>query len=76
MFELFQGNSMTELSRMLIILIILLIIWVLLRQMGRRRKKRAFKSTSLGNLRERYLRGDISDMEYDKQKKDLEKNQN
>ncbi|MFP4365569.1 MAG: SHOCT domain-containing protein [Bacteroidales bacterium] len=74
MFEHLQVNGMPELSKMLIIIIILIIVWGFLRQMGKRREKRAFKSTSLGNLRERYLRGDISDDEYDKQKKDLENN--
>ncbi len=57
----------------IIIIVVLLILWVGLRQMGRKRKRRAFKSTSLGNLRRRYVQGEISEEEYEKQKKDLAK---
>ncbi|MCF8335836.1 MAG: SHOCT domain-containing protein [Bacteroidales bacterium] len=66
-----QGNNEgSDLVVTMALIIGLLIVWMLLRRMGKR-GKRTFRSTSLRNLRQRYLRGEISDEEYERQKKDL-----
>jgi len=65
-----KSNEGSDLEITLGLIIALLIVWMLLRRMGRR-GKRTFRSTSLRNLRRRYLNGEISDEEYEKQKKDL-----
>jgi uncharacterized membrane protein len=65
-----QSNKESDLVVTLGLIIALLIVWMLLRRMGRR-GKRTFRSTSLRNLRRRYLDGEISDEEYEKQKKEL-----
>ena len=69
--ELPQNGGVTDLTTILVIIIALLIFWILLKQMGRQRKRRSFRSTSLGHLRQRYARGDVSEEEYDRQKKEL-----
>ena len=68
---LLQNDGINDLQTFIIIIVVLLILWVGLRQMGRKRKRRAFRSTSLGNLRRRYVQGEISEEEYEKQKKKL-----
>jgi len=68
---LLQSGEMNDLTITLGLIVVLLIAWIFLRRMGKR-DKRSFSSTSLRNLRQRYLRGEISDEEYEKQKKDLE----
>ncbi|HKL37726.1 MAG TPA: SHOCT domain-containing protein [Bacteroidales bacterium] len=68
---LLQSGEMNDLTITLGLIVVLLIAWIFLRRMGKR-DKRSFRSTSLRNLRQRYLRGEISDEEYEKQKKDLE----
>jgi uncharacterized membrane protein len=68
-----QNGGVTDLTSIIVIIIALLILWILLKQMGRQKKRRSFRSTSLGHLRQRYARGDISDEEYEKQKKEFEK---
>jgi|GEM_PF-2089331 len=65
-----QSNEGSDLVVTLGLIIALLIAWMLLRRMGRR-GKRTFRSTSLRNLRRRYLDGEISDEEYERQKKEL-----
>lgn len=65
-----KSNEGSDLEVTLGLIIALLIVWMLLRRMGKR-GKRTFRSTSLRNLRRRYLNGEISDEEYEKQKKDL-----
>ena len=65
-----QSNEDSDLLVTLGLIIALLIVWMLLRRMGRR-GKRTFRSTSLRNLRRRYLDGEISDEEYERQKKEL-----
>lgn len=65
-----QSNEDSDLVVTLGLIIALLILWMLLRRMGRR-GKRTFRSTSLRNLRRRYLDGEISDEEYERQKKEL-----
>jgi len=67
---LLQGGEVNDLTITLGLIVVLLIAWVFLRRMGRR-EKRTFKSTSLRNLRQRYLKGEISDEEYEKQKEEL-----
>ena len=67
---LLQTGEMNDLTVTLGLIAVLLVAWLFLRRMGRR-EKRTFKSTSLRNLRQRYLRGEISDEEYESQKKDL-----
>jgi len=66
-----QSGEMNDLSITLGLIVVLLIAWVFLRRMGKR-DRRTFRSTSLRNLRQRYLKGEISDEEYEKQKKDLQ----
>lgn len=74
MLGMLQNKGITDdFTTTIIIIVVLFILWVGLRQMGRKRKRRAFKSTSLGNLRRRYVQGEISEEEYEKQKKDLAK---
>ncbi|MBS3807100.1 MAG: SHOCT domain-containing protein [Bacteroidales bacterium] len=68
---LLQSGEMNDLTLTLGLIVVLLIAWIFLRRMGKR-DKRSFRSTSLRNLRQRYLRGEISDEEYEKQKSDLE----
>ena len=70
MMILLQTGEMNDLTVTLGLIAVLLVAWLFLRRMGRR-EKRTFKSTSLRNLRQRYLRGEISDEEYESQKKDL-----
>jgi uncharacterized membrane protein len=65
-----KNNEGSDLMITLGLIIALLILWMLLRRMGKR-GKRTFRSTSLRHLRRRYLNGEISDEEYEKQKKDL-----
>ena len=65
-----KSNEESDLVITLGLIIALLILWMLLRRMGKR-GKRTFRSTSLRNLRRRYLNGEISDEEYERQKKDL-----
>jgi uncharacterized membrane protein len=64
---------MNDLTVTLGLIVVLLVAWIFLRRMGKR-DKRTFRSTSMRHLRQRYLRGEISDEEYEKQKKDLEEN--
>ncbi len=71
MILLLQNGGINALQTTIIIIVVLLILWVGLRQMGRGRKRRTFRSTSLGNLRKRYVKGEISEEEYERQKKDL-----
>ncbi len=73
MITLLQGEGINDLSTTVIIVVVLLILWVLIRHTGRKRKRRSFKSTSLGNLRRRYLEGSISGEEYERQKEELKK---
>ncbi len=68
----FQNRGIGDLQTTIIIIMVLVILWVVLRQTGRKRKKRGFRSTSLSNLRQRFIQGDISEEEYQKQKRDLE----
>jgi len=68
---LLQSGEMNDLTITLGLIVVLLIAWIFLRRMGKR-DKRSFRSTSLRNLRQRYLKGELSDEEYEKQKKDLE----
>jgi len=70
MIELLQAEEVNDLTITLGLIVGLLIAWLFLRRMGKR-EKRTFKSTSLRNLRQRYLRGEISDEEYEKQKEAL-----
>ncbi|MFP4620660.1 MAG: SHOCT domain-containing protein [Bacteroidales bacterium] len=65
-----KSNEGSDLEITLLLIIALLVVWMLLRRMGKR-GKRTFRSTSLRNLRRRYLSGEISDEEYDRQKKEL-----
>lgn len=66
-----QAGEMDDLTITLGLIVVLLIAWIFLRRMGKR-DRRTFRSTSLRNLRQRYLQGEISDEEYEKQKKDLQ----
>jgi uncharacterized membrane protein len=66
-----QQSTLSDLTTMIVIIVVLLIFWMLLKQMAGRKNKRSFRSTSLGNLRQRYLQGDISEEEYEEQKKGL-----
>jgi len=68
---LLQSGEMSDLTLTLGLIVVLLIAWIFLRRMGKR-DKRSFRSTSLRNLRQRYLKGEISDEEYEKQKSDLQ----
>lgn len=65
-----QNDEGSDLVITLALIIALLIVWMLLRRLGKR-GVRTFRSTSLRNLRRRYLNGEISDEEYEEQKKDL-----
>ncbi len=71
MVTLLQNRGIGDLQTTIIIIVILLILWVGLRQMGHKRKRRSFRSTSLASLRKSYINGEISEEEYEKQKKDL-----
>ncbi len=73
MISFLQSGNMNDLTVTLGLIVVLLVAWIFLRRMGKR-DKRTFRSTSMRNLRQRYLKGEISDEEYDKQKKDLEEN--
>jgi uncharacterized membrane protein len=68
-----NNGGITDLTATIIIILVLLVFWVLLKQMGRKRKRRSFRSISPGDLRERYLRGEISPEEYEAQKKRFER---
>jgi uncharacterized membrane protein len=68
---LLQTRGIGDLQTTVIILVLLLLVWVLLRQRGQNRPRRSFRSTSLGNLRKRYLQGEISEEEYEREKRDL-----
>jgi uncharacterized membrane protein len=70
MIGLLQSGEANDLTITLGLIVVLLIAWLFLRRMGKR-EKRTFKSTSLRNLRQRYLKGEISDEEYEKQKEEL-----
>ena len=72
MLLLMQNRGIGDLQTTVIIIVVLLILWVLLRQTAMKRKRRSFRSTSLSHLRQRYIKGEISDEEYEKQKKDLD----
>ena len=52
------------------LIVILLILWLLLRKMGKR-NKRQFRSPSLNHLRNRYLKGELDNEEYERQKKEI-----
>jgi uncharacterized membrane protein len=52
------------------LIVVLLILWLLLRKMGKR-NKRQFRSPSLNHLRSRYLKGEIDDDEYERQKNEI-----
>jgi uncharacterized membrane protein len=67
---LLQKDGQSDLVITLVLIFVLLVIWMLLRQFGKR-EKRTFRSTSLRSLRKRYLEGEISDEEYERQKKHL-----
>jgi len=67
---LLQAGEANDLTITLGLIVVLLIAWLFLRRLGKR-EKRSFKSTSLRNLRQRYLKGEISDEEYEKQKEEL-----
>lgn len=69
-----QKNAESDLVITLALIFALIIVWMVLRRMGKR-DKRTFKSTSLRNLRQRYLKGEIDDKEYESQKRDLIDNQ-
>lgn len=51
-------------------IVILLILWLFLRRKGKR-NKRQLRSPSLNHLRTRYLKGEIDDKEYEKQKNEI-----
>ncbi|MBS3771236.1 MAG: SHOCT domain-containing protein [Bacteroidales bacterium] len=65
-----KSDRESDLVITLALIIALLIVWMLLRRLGKR-GKRTFRSTSLRHLRRRYLNGEISDEEYERQKKEL-----
>jgi len=65
-FKIFQ-----EMGWMVVLIIGLLAIWLVLKQMGKR-KKRFMRSPSLNHLRQRYLKGEIDDSEYERQKEKLQ----
>jgi uncharacterized membrane protein len=71
MIVLLQTRGIGDLQTTVLILVLLLVVWVLLRQRGQKRPRRSFRSTSLGNLRKRYLQGEISEEEYEREKKGL-----
>jgi uncharacterized membrane protein len=66
-------GGITDLFAIIIIILVLLIFWMLLKKMGGKRKSRSFRSISSGDLRERYIRGEISRKEYEAQKKRFER---
>ena len=65
-----QSDEGSDLAVTFALIVALLVVWLILRRIGKR-GKRTFKSTSLRNLRRRYLNGEISDEEYEKQKQEL-----
>ena len=67
-----NNGGISDLTTTIIIILVLLVFWMLLKQMGRKRKRRSFRSISARDLRERYLRGDISPEEYEAEKKRFE----
>ncbi|MGM0497648.1 MAG: hypothetical protein ACQESJ_06995 [Bacteroidota bacterium] len=69
MFEKFE--ALGELGWMVLLIIILLIIWLFLRRIGKR-DRRNFRSPSLKHLRSRYLKGQIDEEEYEKQKEEIQ----
>ncbi len=64
-------NEINELGKVLILVIALLIIWIVLRKIGKKKNKRAFGSPSMRHLQKRFLRGEISKEEFEKQKEKL-----
>ncbi|MFO8235207.1 MAG: hypothetical protein R6U04_07380 [Bacteroidales bacterium] len=64
-------NELHELGKLLILVIVLLIIWIVLRKLGKKKKKRAFGSPSMRHLQKRFMRGEISKEEFEKQKEKL-----
>ena len=60
-----------EMGWMLLLIILLLFIWLFLRRIGKR-NKRNFRSPSLNHLRSRYLKGELDDDEYEKQKQEIQ----
>jgi len=60
-----------EMGWMILLIIILLFIWLFLRRIGKR-NKRNFRSPSLNHLRSRYLKGELDDDEYEKQKQEIQ----
>lgn len=64
-------ETLGEMGWMILLIIILLIIWLFLKRIGKRHKKN-FRSPSLNHLRSRYLKGEIDDEEYEKQKEEIQ----
>jgi len=64
-------TEINELLKIIGLVIGLLIIWLALRKLGKKKKRRKFRSPSRRHLRNQFLRGEISKEEYEKQKKDL-----
>jgi uncharacterized membrane protein len=64
-FEILDG-----MGGMILLIIVLLTLWLLLKKMGKR-NKRQFRSPSLNHLRTRYLKGEIDEDEYEKQKNEI-----
>jgi len=60
-----------EMGWMLLLIILLLAIWLFLKRTGKR-NKRNFRSPSLNHLRNRYLKGEIDDDEYNRQKQEIQ----
>jgi len=60
-----------EMGWMFLLIILLLFIWLFLKRIGKR-NKRNFRSPSLNHLRSRYLKGEIDDDEYEKQKQEIQ----
>jgi len=60
-----------EMGWMLLLIILLLFVWLFLKRIGKR-NKRNFRSPSLNHLRSRYLKGEIDDDEYEKQKQEIQ----
>jgi uncharacterized membrane protein len=70
---MFDFKEFSEVTQIVGLAIGLLLIWLLLRNIGKKKKGRKFGSLSDRNLRNRYLRGEISKEEYEKQKKKVKR---
>jgi uncharacterized membrane protein len=70
---MFDFKAFSEVTQIVGLALGLLIIWLLLRNIGKKKKGRKFGSLSKRNLRNRYLRGEISKEEYEKQKKKVKR---